>query len=520
LARELIDDDQVQVYVGSPVYPLLTDQYGRRVGFLSNGTQVNEIPGASISDEFTDAYRFEAPASLNYTVSTRGHGSGSMNLSFFLPVNRTTIKEVVYKDVPVSPGSRTTTSLGKENTDWTMTLDGGQSKQPDHHQDVRMPHLVYLPLVLRSTTGGNSVEKVSVHRNLPEQEAVVGQADELDKSGMEVQVQSNAETSVSDPTGDYAGLSWLKPHPKMRDITVSGNNVSVIVPNWLLEGDGADVTIDAAYTTDYWYDSQYTYRPGEAIRLALEATNHTPGTLAVTYDWDVYDPNGARVDSMSWEDFASSMTPGENERWHLSRGVPSDTPRGIHRYVASVTHSGGTDSQEATFNVSGSPMAINLLEAVTCRDVQNSLAVGRTDTFDTNDERVYIWAAWEGASGTHTSRVVWYRPDSTVHYDSSYEFTSAYPLYYTWSWLNTPYMNQYGQWRVVLYMDGTHRATRYFTFQGASSTQPSELEPPEDPGGMDAGSPSVPFVIMPRAEDKSRLSSDRRPQPRRDWSHN
>jgi hypothetical protein len=40
--------------------------------------------------------------------------------------------------------------------------------------------------------------------------------------------------SITDPNGDVSRLNWLKPHPRIRDMTIGGNTATVLVPTWLI----------------------------------------------------------------------------------------------------------------------------------------------------------------------------------------------------------------------------------------------------------------------------------------------
>jgi hypothetical protein len=102
-------------------------------------------------DDLDGAYIFLVPADLEYTVVTSGTMSGTLTLSVALPLDRETIQGVVYADVPVSEGSRTTSLVGREVSDWTMQLDGGGALAPTWMDVVELPlSEVFLPVVHRA----------------------------------------------------------------------------------------------------------------------------------------------------------------------------------------------------------------------------------------------------------------------------------------------------------------------------------------------------------------------------------
>jgi hypothetical protein len=151
MSEQLATSGLAQVFLDSPATALLTDQHGRRIGF-AGGVFVNEIPGATMED-FEGAYRFKVPAEQAYSVTTTGTGSGTLTLSFQLPLDEGLMQEVVYTDVPVSPGSETTTHLSQITRDWAMELDSGQTRQPDLERKVKTtsnPSTIYLPAIYKN----------------------------------------------------------------------------------------------------------------------------------------------------------------------------------------------------------------------------------------------------------------------------------------------------------------------------------------------------------------------------------
>ena len=133
------------------------------------------------------------------------------------------------------------------------------------------------------------------------------------------------------------------------------------------------------------------------------------------------------------------MPVGQGARW-LTKGIRSDALLGTYTYDSSVSYGSETSSDSTTFDVQGTYVNINLLEALTCRDLQDSLPVGETDTFTTDDDYVYAWTAWEGASGSHTIRWESYRPDGTLYGTLPYDFDySPYSLAFFSEWLKRRY---------------------------------------------------------------------------------
>lgn len=278
--------------------------------------------------------------------------------------------------------------------------------------------------------------------------------------------------------------------------------------------------MDQVYTTDYWGNPQSTFRPGEAILFVFDVTNHGDDPIDVTYDWDTYDPTGVWLSYLSWNDQAESLPPGE-ETWHLLRGIAFDGLLGTYTYNASVSYAFETSSGSTTFDVQGTPISINLLEALTCKDVQNNMSVDETDTFTTDDDSVYVWTAWEGAFGVHTYRWEWHRPDGSIHFDYSGDFEASGSVWLTWGWIYTSYMNDYGEWYVNIYVDGSYVTTLYFTFEAGGQLYSGNEPQASTPGAIgvgDAWSPILQPASAPVKADDDGLFPESEVQLHQNWT--
>ena len=229
---------------------------------------------------------------------------------------------------------------------------------------------------------------------------------------------------------------------------------------------GLAMDMNYVYVEDYFGNPQTVFQPGEAIRLGLDATNLTQETITATYFWTTVDAGEWVVSGLSYGPWATSALPGEEQDWYITRGVPSDAAAGAYTFSGRVDALAGSDSASLGFTVAGAPLPITYLEAFTCKDVQNNDPVEITDAFTTNDELVYVWTAWEGASGAHTIRWEWYRPDGTMLTPYSYPFEGE-DLYYVWSSVYVAAMNQTGQWTIKIYMDDVYIALLTFTLTGS-----------------------------------------------------
>jgi plastocyanin len=330
-----------------------------------------------------------------------------------------------------------------------------------------------------------------------------------DELASDDQTESTYDPGTLDPNTTY---TW-------QVIATDDQGLAVAGPVWDFtteEAPSEPVTMDQVYTADYWENPKTTFRPGEAIRLALQATNHTDDTIDVTYDWLTSDPHGAQVPYLSYSDWTVPMPPGEGTRWFLTRAVPSDGPLGWYTYNAFVSYGSERDSGFSVFSVAGTPISINLLVALTCKDVQNTDPVDVTSTFNTNDEYVYVWSVWEGASGAHTVRWEWYRPDETLLYSYPYSFSADEDLWFLWAWMPVSSMgNDTGQWSTEVYMDDILIDTVSFTLEaGMHSNDQARVFTPGMIGAGSTSSPLLDPVVLSAPMEKNDRSSDVPHMPR------
>ncbi len=143
------DGNSVTASTGLVISPLITDQSGRRIGYV-NGIFVNEIPGASLTS-IGDHKILDLPGDLQYVVSATGTDSGSMALTFLIPENAEVVRNVGYFDIPISAGSLASVQLSKANSDWTLVNTGQPPLQPDIIKDVSL-FRTYQPLITKGST--------------------------------------------------------------------------------------------------------------------------------------------------------------------------------------------------------------------------------------------------------------------------------------------------------------------------------------------------------------------------------
>ena len=98
----------------SPARMLVVDNSGRRVGFISDSVRVNEIPGARIEvyeiGPQDSAFYFIVPKDLEYTITIRGIGEGTMHAEILKPVSENSLNRYYYSEIPV-------------DSNWTGTIN-------------------------------------------------------------------------------------------------------------------------------------------------------------------------------------------------------------------------------------------------------------------------------------------------------------------------------------------------------------------------------------------------------------
>lgn len=111
------------VMTASPVYPLVSNAAGQRVGFLPNGQLVEEITDAYAAEVGGKRFIFypgRAPAELKIS----GYEDGVMSVYAALASDTTASLQLAYRDVPVTPGMQAQLSLTDANPMLQLDMNG------------------------------------------------------------------------------------------------------------------------------------------------------------------------------------------------------------------------------------------------------------------------------------------------------------------------------------------------------------------------------------------------------------
>ena len=121
------------VMFASPVEAVLTDQHGRRIGYVQ-GSFIDEIPDADI-EELSSVKIYYVPAELEYVIKATGTDSGTLDLYYMIPKGDY-IFEAIYGGVPIDVGNIILAIMGQQVTDYVMQIDSNGDGVTD---EVRHP---------------------------------------------------------------------------------------------------------------------------------------------------------------------------------------------------------------------------------------------------------------------------------------------------------------------------------------------------------------------------------------------
>jgi hypothetical protein len=112
----------------------------------------------------------------------------------------------------------------------------------------------------------------------------------------------------------------------------------------------------------------------------------------------------------------------------------------------------------------GEPMIVDSALAL---DVVDNRPNGITDTFRSDDSRIYLWIYWINVEGSHTVRVEWFSPEEETgappYFKKTEYFTSGGGEQITWFYLERPTGGfTRGEWEVYVYLDGSFERSYLF----------------------------------------------------------
>jgi hypothetical protein len=149
-----------------PAKMLLTDEYGRRVGFVDSVLFVNEIPEAQVvfidGDNGDTLFFYDVPKDLNYTVKYFGSDLGYMDTEVLKPTSDKTAITLSYVGVTVTPDM--IAILQVDSTyDYTLKIDRDGNGTIDTVVNPTVDNLAPTPFDLLSPPDQQTVSVYPFH---------------------------------------------------------------------------------------------------------------------------------------------------------------------------------------------------------------------------------------------------------------------------------------------------------------------------------------------------------------------
>lgn len=295
------------VVSASPVYPLVTNSQGQRLGFLDNGTIVQEIEGAQIIDQ--DGLRILLyPGTDTATVRTKGTADGTFDLKFAIPKGVGWAVKVEYLDVPVT--SDTVGIVDAQDEDFVMYVDENEDGIVD---STRLPdnitifetYAVYLPFILKNYSPGSQPPTWTPTSTLtppltptrtPTPTHTPTPTETSTPTGIPTSTPTNTPTATPSgtPTATPTGTPTETATPTRTPTrtatstatrTPTPTNTPTTMPNLIMNpgfeaGDYAPTNHPSDWSTDAWqdtsafrWDSSISHSGTKSIRIVLSIPN-------------------------------------------------------------------------------------------------------------------------------------------------------------------------------------------------------------------------------------------------------
>ena len=151
---------------------------------------------------------------------------------------------------------------------------------------------------------------------------------------------------------------------------------------------------------------------------------------------------------------------------HMKKAIQAGTMMILLDCIATWVLTGCESQSGGSSSISpfkGEPM---IVDSVLSLDVVDNRPNGITDTFRSDDERIYLWIYWINVEGSHNVRVEWFSPEQGTgeppYYKSTEYFTSSGEQI-TWFYLEKPAGGfARGEWEVYVYLDNSFERSYLF----------------------------------------------------------
>lgn len=159
----LIDDfnakgvDINAAFAESPIYVMVTNSSNQRVGFLDDGSVVNEINDAEVLQASDGRKLVLYPGRDTESVMVTGSGVGEFDLTLAIAKTDGSTHNVAYRNVSVL--TDTVGTIDATNTAYPLEIDDDGNDTIDRVElpssiTVSWPGMVYLPLVVKNCACG------------------------------------------------------------------------------------------------------------------------------------------------------------------------------------------------------------------------------------------------------------------------------------------------------------------------------------------------------------------------------
>jgi hypothetical protein len=158
----ILEGKFTSIHIGSPVYVIVVDSQGNRLGILDNQFY-SEIPGGNYWEIGEEKF-LVLPSDTTYSLILTGYENvppnATMDISYSFPINWNGLLDVEFIEIPVLSGGTYTTEVGNdENGISPLQLPAGSYKQPDN---VSISYVYDFPPVAEIGGPYESVEGGSV----------------------------------------------------------------------------------------------------------------------------------------------------------------------------------------------------------------------------------------------------------------------------------------------------------------------------------------------------------------------